>query len=507
MSSFPVVKSESVGLAGIKEAAFGVLPASGSWQTLEPQAGGISNFYAMVKTVAPSPLSAFRQLRAPQIVDLDATPGIKHDLTADLWDLFGEGVFLSLAKHPISTGRGAYLIPSARTTTAFTVTANFGAMPQNTLVVSGGWVNAANNGLFVVGAGSTGTSVPVAGGVAETPSGYLATLEVAGFRGTTGDIGMDANGNLTSTTLDFTTLTLAPGQVIWIGGTIGGGHDFATAAYRGFAKVSTTVPITAHLITFQWRSWTVGSADTGTGKTIDLYYGRWFRDVAFTDADYVEPSYSLELSYPSLSDGSTVANKFVYALGNIVNQIDIEIPAQNLVTAQLSFLGTTIGDPTTARAATAAAANGLLGIDRYNSVTKVLYRRISDTAGAIISDDIETAKIMFKNNASPQKQHGALGSVRTVVGKAQASADVNAFLTQDNALKACTANTTVVFGYGLRNNDGGFFWDMPACKITKAPPSFPQNGPVSLALTVEAFQDPVSNITAAVSIFPFLPVA
>jgi hypothetical protein len=325
---------------------------------------------------------------------------------------------------------------------------------------------------------------------------------VAGFRGASGDIAIDVNGNLTSTVADFTTMGLTAGQIGWLGGTVGGGHDFATAAYRGFFKITA---VAAHLLTISRRAWTVGAADTGTGKTIDIYFGRWLRNVAFGATDYSEISYQMELTYTGLSGGTT--DEYAYAAGNLVDQWTVTLPQAGIVTSEMQFLGTTIGDPTTSRATGANTAAAPLAIEAFTTVTKLLYERFMVQATeAIVSDDIDTTKLTLMNHAMPQKQHGTLGTKRDVVGKAEVSLDANVFLTQDDALKACRANTTLMYGCGLRNGDFGMFFDVPSLKCTDAPPSFPANGPVTLALKLAAFRDAVGNYTLGVSLFPFLPV-
>lgn len=512
MSSFPVAKAEAANVAVVKETALGT-PAAAGGQTLQPNADGIGNFYPQLKTVAPSPLSKLRQMEAPQIVDVDAKPTLTTDLTKDVTDAFAEGMMLVRAKHAGGTGVAYFTnnLPTptvtARTTTAYTVNAA-GALQAGTLVVPRGWATGANataNGtLQVVGASSTGTSIPVASGVAETPSGYTVTLEVAGFRGASGDIQLNASGNLISTiTADFTTMGLTVGQWIWVGGTVGGGHDFATAAYRGYAKITA---IAAALLTLERRQWTVASADTGTGKTIDLYWGRYLRTVAFTDADYLEPSYNLELSYLKLSAGTT--DEYVYANGNLVDQWKISSPAQNLIGLELTFIGTTISDPSTTRATYGGAAAGPLAIDRYNSVTREPYLallRKSDEA--VISNDVETWSLTYMNHISPQKQQGFFGTKRVVVGKAEVALTATVEATSDAAMIACSQNTTLTFGAGFNNSDGGIFFDIPSVKCTNAPPKFPANGPVTLDLTAAGFRDSVGNYTMAVSLFPYLPTA
>ncbi|HEU4727687.1 MAG TPA: phage tail tube protein [Kofleriaceae bacterium] len=501
MSSFPVVKAESVSLLAALESTLGVQPTSG-WQTLEPNADGISEFYPKLTKVSPSPLTKLRQKNASAIVDLSASPKLTLDLTKDHTDRFIEGAMLAKAKHSGGTGL-AYFTPTARTTTDYTVAAS-GALQAGTLMLARGFVNAANNGLFQVGASSTATAIKVSGGVAETVSGYVATLEVAGFRGASGDIQIDVNGDIISTVADFTTMGLTVGQWLWVGGTIGGGHDFATAAYRGFAKIKG--PITATKIPLARRAWTVGSADTGTGKTIDLYWGRWLRTVAFTDADYQEPTYNIELSYLKLSAGTT--DEYVYAAGNLIDEMQVTSPAQNLVTMDLSFVGTTIGDPTVTRATGASTAAASLAIARYNTVNQQPYLRlVKQSDETTVSDDIETWSMTLKNNVTPQKQQGTLGTKRDVVGKAEVDLTASVFLTQDDALKACSNNTALSFGAGFSNDDGGIFFDLPSVNCDNSPPKFPANGPVSLNLQLSAFRDATGNYTIGVSLFPYLPSA
>lgn len=502
MSTLPEALAEAVSLIIGRETALGVAPTSG-FQLIQPNADGIGNFYLHIKTVARSPLSKNRQMEAPEIVDADANPTINHDLTKDIVDATIEGCFLSRTKHAGGTGL-AYFTPTARTTTDYTVAA-LGALPAGTLVRARGFSNAANNGeLLVVGASSTATAIKVSGGIAETVSGYLATLEVAGFRGASGDIGLDVNGNLTSTVLDFTTLGLLPGMEIWVGGTIGGGHDFATLANRGFAEVA--IAPTANLLTLKRRAWTVGVADAGAGKTIDLYFGRWLRNGTFGSADYLAQSYVLELTLDDLSGGTT--DEFMVSYGNMVDQWQVNIPAAGLVTTSYSFVGTTITNPSTSRITGPSTAFNPLAISALNSVSKLLYERLVVAATeALVSDDIENAAITQMNHITPQKQHGTLGTKRDIVGKAEVSVDLGVFLTQDDALTACRANTTLAYGVGMRNDDFGIFFNVPNLKCTDSPPKFPGNGPVTLDLKLGAFRDPTLNYTMGATLFPYIPVA
>src|ERR1043166_4310613 len=75
-------KSESVSLRIVTETSLGVAPTTG-WLTLQPDQAGITGFYLKTSTVAPSPISVFRQMEAPELVDADAAPQLAMDLTLD----------------------------------------------------------------------------------------------------------------------------------------------------------------------------------------------------------------------------------------------------------------------------------------------------------------------------------------------------------------------------------------------------------------------------------------
>lgn len=498
MSSNALVNAESINLQIGTEPSAGTTPTA--WQILEPSPGGLRDFYGKRTKIQPRPLSKRRQVNAPQTVDLDAMPGVTHDLTKDLQDALAEAWFFVKTKHTGGTGQ-AYFTPTARTTTDYTVAAN-GALQSGTLVVARGFVNAANNGgPFVVGASSTGTAIKVSGGVAETVSGYLATLEVAGFQGASGDIQLDASGNIISTVADFTTMGIPVGIKIWVGDGVGTAFSFATAAYYGAATVTA---VTAHQITLARRVWTVAAADTGTGKTIRLLWGRWLRNVGYGDTDYQTPTVQMELTYTKLSGGTT--DEFVYAAGNQVDQLKISAPMKNFLTTETSFVGTTIGDPTTSRVSGASGAFSSLAIARYNTTSNLFHLKVAKKSDeSLVSDDIDTWDLTAMNHVTGQKQQGTLGNKRTVVGEFEVQLSANAFLTSDDAIKACSNDTALTFGAGYRNGDGGIFFDVPSCVCTETPPSFPQNGPITLALKMGAFRDATTNYTLGVSLWPYLP--
>ncbi len=502
MSSSNLVNAESIQLLVGTEPSPGTSPTI--WQALEPNPGGLKDFYLKRTKIQPRPLSRRRQINAPQTVDADAMPGLTHDLTKDLQDAFGEAWTFAKTKHTGGTGQALWSTRdsnlTARTSSAFTVSAN-GALQSGTIVIGKGWLLNPNNTPLVVGSSATGTSIPVSAGVAETPSGYVATLEVGGFQGASGDIAIDASGNITSTVADFTTMGIPVGIKLWVGDGVGTAFSFATAAYYGAATVTA---VTANLITLARRMWTVGSADTGTGKTIRLLWGLWLRNVGYGDTDYQTPTNQMELTYTKLSAGTT--DEFVYLRGLQPDQLKISAPLKNFVTAETSFVGTTIDDPTTSRASGASTAAGSLAIQRYNTTSNVFHLKVANKSTEVtVSDDIDTWDLTLMNHVTGQKQQGTLGNRRTVVGEFEVQLSANALLVDDTAIKACSNDTPLTFGVGLRNGDGGLFLDVPSAVCTQSPPAFPQNGAITLALQLGAFRDATTNYTLGISTWPYLP--
>ena len=149
----------------------------------------------------------------------------------------------------------------------------------------------------------------------------------------------------------------------------------------------------------------------------------------------------------------------------------------------------------------------MLAIDRFQSVSKLLYLRVLNQATeAVVSSDIDNWKLTFSNNISPQKQQGVLGASRLIVGKAQADIDIECWLTQDEGWAATAANTSLAFGAGFRNADGGAFFDVPSLTFNDAPVKFPGNGAASLSVKAAGFRDATGNYTLGMSLFPYLPV-
>jgi len=507
-----LVKSEFVTLQSALETTLGVQAAIG-WRRHQINPGGAQNFYPQINKMARSPLSKDLQDEKGDIVGLSSMPSVVHDANKDLIDYFSEGIFRSATKFPGGTGVGRWQVANGAggvsaptialtgvTATGYTV-ASGGAIASNVLVFARGFTNPANNGLKVTTA-SVATEVKASGLVVEAAPPAGAELEVVGVQGASADLQISAGQHLTSTALNWTTLGLNVGQWIWIGGGTAaspGAFGFATAADRGFARITA---ISATQLTLDRRTQAY-SADTGTGKTIQVFFGPWLRNVAGDHADYKEPSYTLELSEPGAAAAG--ATDFVYGLGSCVNTFEFNSPLEDKTVATIAFVGTDMADPTTTRATQAANAMPNVNIAALNSVSEEKRLRISNTDESGVSTDIIDWKLTLNNNVKAQKQQGTLGAARMIFGKFQAKLDVKCVFVQDDVCKAIRDNRTCMFDAAFRNNDGAILFDVPAVTLDSGAPAFAANEAVTLDTNLNAFRDPLYNYTCSLSSFPSLP--
>lgn len=191
------------------------------------------------------------------------------------------------------------------------------------LVRATGFTNAANNQIFKA-ASSTATTIVGAGLTltAETAPPGTAQLKVVGFQGASADITATATG-LASTALDFTTLGLAAGQWIKIGGTATG-DKFATAVLNDWARVTT---IAAHALTLDnlpsgWMT------DVGTGKTIKVWFGDQIKNGTTQISQTIEKGFL----------GQTVPT-YIAQPGMCVSEYSMDWTAKKTITGSATFMG------------------------------------------------------------------------------------------------------------------------------------------------------------------------
>lgn len=489
--------SANVGLAAAREASLGVLPGTPKWLTLQPN--NIAKAGAELTTVTRQPMSKNRMEEAGEVVDLDSGFDYDSDLTMDAFLEFGEAFMMSKWTGPAWFNYQDNAVTGV-TATGYTVGSG-GALTAGWLIAAKGFLNVENNGLKVVTA-SIATEIRAAGLVVESvPADGSRNVSVAhcGVQGATGDITINAQLNLQSTVLDWTTLGWVPGQAIKIGGATAA-TQFATAADNGYAIIKS---ITATIVVLEWRSATF-VADPGTGKTIQIFTGKWLRNVPTGHADsLMDRSYTFELAYEDLQAPGTDA--YEYPKGNVANEITFGVPLTEKCTMGVSFVGTDTPVPTITRDPQAATARRPVQTKMFNTVSSITRLSLNETDETGLSTDFKTCEITLRNNVAGERVLANLGAKYVNFGIFQMMIDATVLFTDPDVVSAIRDHRTVSLKFGLKNGDGGFFMDVPAAKLESGAKTFPVNASVQLRCPIKPVVDPARGYVTSFTHFPYLP--
>jgi hypothetical protein len=322
------------------ETSIGTLPAAASqvWRTLEPNSWAAMG--GKLATVARLPINDSRQRSKGAVTDKDASVGFQQDVTQrNLQDLL-QAFFFANAREPARTipltGTAIPITSVASADHSYNAATGLASFKNNFIVLAKGFTNAANNGIMVVTTGNVAAKMIATGMSVTNEASPPATAELitVGYQFPTGDLALTINGThliLTSASVDTSTLGLAVGQWVFIGDSSNAAYTFANTT-AGYARV-VSIDGTAKTITLDRPTATI-VADTGTGKTIRLYYGTLIRNEAA--ASIVTRSYTIERTLGN--DGVGVQSEQV--TGCIANEFTLNIDTAAKITSDLSFIGT-----------------------------------------------------------------------------------------------------------------------------------------------------------------------
>ena len=498
------VLTNNFSLAYAEETTIGVLPAQPVWKLLEPNA--INTFGSTITTVERSPISKNRQRRKGTITDLDSAVEFDADWTMDSFEDFISGFVMAIQANAtlmvnVKSGALSDNLAAVAATDNFTHDALSAALAEGTLIKTRGFANTANNGLFAVdAAGTTTSTITVAGTlVDETPSNEAnASMEVAGFRFT--DLTWDDTAKqIGSVLIDLSTLGLSVGQFIRVGSTT---NDFTNGAIWGRITAITAALITLDKIT----NISTGTLDGGgneVGSSVDLLYGRFYKNVPVDDSDFIERYFQFEGTYPDL--GGVGTDEYEYALGNLCNVVTFNLPLTDKATVSYGFVGTDTDDPTTSRATNGATPQDPVKTGALNTSADFARLRITEVDETGLTTDFKSMSLALGNNVSPEKILGLLGAKYMNTGNFEVDIETEVIFTDPAVPAAIRANRTVTMEFCVENDDGGVFVDIPAMTLGGGGKSFPVNESILITLQGTAFEDPTLGTSIGVSLFPHLP--
>ena len=258
----------------VRESTLGTTPGTPRMRTLRLTGESLS--YQPIY-VDSDEIRADRMMGDPILAMTESQGGINFEVSypddnSPLSDLYRSAFYNTWVNTPQRDNDGtadSVITGIATAGEVATVVTASDAFVASQLVKFSGFTVAGNNGVFKCTTGSATVPAFVGSGITdEAAPPAAAKMKVVGFIGAAGDI-TAAAGGLASTLLDFTTLGLAVGQWIKIGGTAAGDKFANIAVDNGWARITA---IAANALTLDNKP-TGWDADNGATKTIKVWFG------------------------------------------------------------------------------------------------------------------------------------------------------------------------------------------------------------------------------------------
>lgn len=509
--------SNITGLSIAEEVSLKTLPSVGVegydpiWFGQEPNS--YQDFGGELSTVARAPIDPSRQNKKGAVTDLDASGGYNTDVTKSNLTRLMQGFFFADARRKPSTESFTLGVANTAITAVTAGTKTYGAatglLPFNKagyLVLAAGFANAANNGVKSV-VSATASTVVVNETVADEPAPpATAKLTVVGFKFPAADVQITvASGipSLVSAATNLTTLGLNVGEWVFLGG------DVANSAFTnnvGYARIAS---IAATTIVFDDTTFTP-QAESGAGKTIQLYYGVVIRNEK--DPTLIKRrSYQLERT---LGPGTTAGQQQAeYLEGAVANEFTLNIPQADKLNADLSYVACDNthreGGATADKQLKTGARISALGEDAFNTSSDI-YRikmAILDPATSnptALFGYLTEANISLNNNVSPEKAIGILGAFDTSAGNFVVSGSLTCYFTTIAAVRAVRANADVGLSMISASKNAGFVYDIPLLGLGGGRLNVEKDSSIKVPLEPQAAECK-NGYTMMLCVFPYLP--
>ena len=302
--------------------------------------------------------------------------------------------------------------------------------------------------------------------MAEASPPDRANIRVVGYEADTADLDVDASGTLpaiTSSTLDFTTLGLVPGQWIFVGGD-SATNEFATAANNGFKRIRS---IAANVLTID-KSDAAMVTETGTGLDIRLFFGDVLRNE--TGALIKRRSYNVERTLGAPDDASPADLQSEVLIGAVANEFTLNVPSAELMNADVSFVATNNEQRDSATGEKQSSVIEPFSAKEYNTssdVSRIRLSLVDDTneAPTALFAFVTEATISINNNVTPNKAVGVLGAFDVTAGTFAVSGNLTAYFSNVAATQAVRNNSDVTLDLGFVRDNQGMVFDLPLISL------------------------------------------
>lgn len=507
--------SNATSVSVAEETSYKTLPTTPLWYQYSPfEMGDIGGEPTLVE---PSPYREDQSMDFGRKVDVTANASFQTYFNGLNVLRLLQGIFVSDAveqtnTHPINGNQSTV---SALTTSRITIASGGDQFAAGDIILITGATGAAsgNNGRIGVVTGTpTATSITVAGTPFLAATSGLAGVKVhkVGEQLASGTCSMKVAGTVSTIEVtgskDFTAAgnTFTVGQAIIIGGD-DAATRFAGTGLSGFARIK---QVEAKKLTFDVPSFTP-AADSGTGKTIQLFYPTVMRN-ALTDATRKRRSFTVERT---MGEGATQgSSQAQYVIGAAPNTVSLSFPLSNLISANFGFMAA----KPTYEASTLKTGTRIPAIsftDYMNTTSDLVLARVATNDAALVPSEffgsVSETTLDQSNNITQNKRHGTEGAFSVSYGDFTVSGSVTAYFETVAPLEAIIANKESQYHAYYGHNNHGFAIDIPLCALSGGIPSFSKNQPITVPLTLSgAKSDSVGAGFGHVlmySYFPYIP--
>lgn len=461
-----------------KETSFGVAPATPIYKELRR----ISDALAFTPTTEVSQeIDATRQVNDLIRTGSDAGGDVGMEFSLENMDPFMEGLFCNpwLRSPEVIQGPSwKYQASATRISSisATTITLSATSMLSGSLINAGATAVvighllrmtglAAGNGLYRA-AGSTATTITIAGGPTDAAPATGSKIKVVGCEGAAGDLVATITGGsgITSTALNFTTLGLIVGQWVKISNE-GGAFSFATAANNGYARVSAISPTRLSFDATQG----IWAADSGAAKTIRIYFSDSIRNGT------TQYTYRYEKQY-ELSSGT----RYSYFSGQQPSSLTVSGQTRGVLGVTMSLLGASGTTPAATRdtgASTEAIPSNSV-LDASNSIPMIM------EAGAVLAAPNYVSGFSFTldNGLRSRNAIGSASAIGLGLGRINVTGTLTTYFGDETMLAKLQAGTPSGTTISFRDaaNLKAQVWDIPRLKFSSG---FPEVSGIDTDLT------------------------
>ncbi len=481
------VKTSSTRLRFAPESSPGVLGNNNIFRVIE--ADSIDRFGSELTLSERNPITAGRRPQKGNPVS--QASGVEFAAVAY------QGVLSDVLKQfLLADWTGDYAVSVAAVTgTGYTIPAGNPALTAGQLVYAEGFDNDANNGVKIVTAGSTATSLRASGLVAG--SGQNGRVSKIGYRATGGDLDIDANGDITSTTANLTSIGLQVGQFIYV--QIGNSARTKANSADAFARIKS---ISQNKIVLD--SWGNQLAATTGSITMDIYASSFIKDAKIGATDFVDNTTHFELEQSGLADASSITQKvYEYINGARLDTLALSLPLQDLIRFTASYQAAAVEAATeTAKTATREEYVKRDSFNTANNIPRAVFRRAD---GTVIVDLFKELTINLSNNVEPENILGKFEANEITFGQMGVAITGSALFRRNAIHNVISENESIDVQIGIENGQGGFILNAPSVALSGGQRQFPANRTITIQLDGNASEADDFDSVLGVSKFYYLP--